>query len=196
MAYITPRGYLLNLPEYILTAFPPPSRLHASRKTRVKLRPPAIVRLVIVSPPLKKNVIKSRESYLKRTYFKRNSHPVLILPLPRIRIPINDITLSGVGPLTQVNSDALYRHYIYLNDGRVYLEVFNNNIGIQSVTIESGALVDDLAVEDITVSIPAGATRLIGPFNVYTFNNLYTDNKVYINPSISVDLKFRAYRLP
>lgn len=121
--------------------------------------------------------------------------------MPRVEIPVTEIARSGVrvDNVAQVTGDATNDHYIAENDGRVYLEIENENVGSQTVDIEAnpspGGTFDGLAIEPLTLTIPAGQTFLFGPFRPYTFQQ-DSDGMMHVNPSVSTDLKFRAFRLP
>jgi hypothetical protein len=43
--------------------------------------------------------------------------------------------------------------------------------------------------------VPAGSTTLHGPFSPNTFNQDTVDNEVWLDPSVSATISFRAYRL-
>lgn len=79
------------------------------------------------------------------------------------------------------------------NDGRIFMEVKNDDASSQTVTVPTPGDVDGLAIADLVVSLTAGQTKLIGPFAPGTFNQ--SDGLVYIDPS-DADLKFRVYRAP
>jgi hypothetical protein len=107
--------------------------------------------------------------------------------------------LSGgalqITPPAQVNGDATNGHYITGNDGLVVLEVVSSDAGAQTVSIEYGPGVQQLADIPAQVeSIPAGAIRWLGPFANGAFDQ--TENRdLYFTPSVSTTLKFRAYKM-
>lgn len=58
----------------------------------------------------------------------------------------------------------------FANTGREALLVRNGSGGSLNVTIATPGTVDGLALEERVVAVPAGATRLIGPFPPRIFN--------------------------
>lgn len=113
--------------------------------------------------------------------------------MPRVEITKTQIDRGGVAPAAEQNSDATNNHFL-VDDGRTVLLVRNNNAGVQTLTIEIPGEVDSgINNADREISIPAGASRYVGPFN-----NRYWQpgtNQVYINPSVTTDLKFSAYTI-
>lgn len=97
-------------------------------------------------------------------------------------------------PPTQTDGDATNDHYFTSNDGLVFLEVVSSDGGPQTVEIEYApnyaSLVD---IAPTSESVPAGGTRLLGPFSPTAFNQ-NSDGDVYFAPSVSTTLKFRAYK--
>jgi len=57
------------------------------------------------------------------------------------------------------------------NGGRVFLQVKNGDTAQKTVTINSQKPCDQGFDHDITVNIPAGEERMIGPFDPSRFNN-------------------------
>lgn len=114
--------------------------------------------------------------------------------MARAALTVTKITRAGVAPPAQQNSDATNDHYIPGNDGTIFLEVTNVNAGEQDVTIITPGTVDGNAIADLVVPVPgSSAVRLIGPFPPAIYNQ--ADGSVYVDPEISTDLKFRAYRV-
>ena len=89
--------------------------------------------------------------------------------MARGQIPVTDIVRAGVTPAAQTDADATNDHYFINADG--------------------------LTVSALTITIPAGVTRVCGPFRVATFKQ-NASYHLYLDPSVSTTLKFRAYRLP
>lgn len=57
----------------------------------------------------------------------------------------------------------------FVNDGAVALVVKNGSAGALSVVVNSSQPCDQGFDHDVTVSVPAGEERTIGPFNTYRF---------------------------
>lgn len=98
-------------------------------------------------------------------------------------------------PPTQTNGDATNGHYFTGNDGLTFLEVVSSDAGAQTVTIKYSPFYAPVAtVADQSESIPAGATRILGPFANGAFDQ-NSAKDVYFAPSVATNLKFRAYRV-
>lgn len=112
--------------------------------------------------------------------------------MARVAIPVTSIDRDGVAPPAQTDADAS-NNMQFTNDGETFLEIVSSDAGAQSVEFLIATEVDELAVTPRTVAIPAGETRMVGPFTaVYD----QTGTKlVYVNPSVSTTLKFRAYSI-
>ena len=117
--------------------------------------------------------------------------------MARVVIPVTNIDRDGVAAPSQVTADATNDHYFAGNDNRVFLEIVSTDGGAQTVEIVANPSLtaDGLTVGNLSIPVAAGATVLAGPFRVGTFKQ-DINNTVYVNPSVSTTLKFRAYRLP
>ena len=117
--------------------------------------------------------------------------------MARGQIPVTDIVRAGVAPAAQTDADATNDHYFINADGRVFLEIVSSDGSQQTVAIQPapGLTADGLTVSALTITIPAGVTRVCGPFRVATFKQ-NASYHLYLDPSVSTTLKFRAYRLP
>jgi len=56
-----------------------------------------------------------------------------------------------------------------IDTGRVFLRVDNGGGAAITVTVQTPVQVDGLDLADLTVSVPASGTRLIGPLSASTF---------------------------
>lgn len=119
--------------------------------------------------------------------------------MARVNIPITDLSIGGVAPPAATTADATNDHELATNDGSVWLEIVSTDGASQNVTIRSQVEpIDGLTLPDRVISVPAGATRLVGRIKPST-HNVKTGadtGKVYIDPAVSATLTFRAYRLP
>lgn len=114
--------------------------------------------------------------------------------LPSTSIPITDLSITGVAPPTAVNADAV-KNVLDFNDGRVILEIISTSGTSQTVTVETHITVQGYPVNDAVITVPAGATRFVGPFPPTIFNQ--PDGTVIVRSSVGgTTLKFRAYRIP
>jgi hypothetical protein len=115
--------------------------------------------------------------------------------MARVVIPVTALTRDGVAPPAQTNADSVNNMEIDGNDGRVFVEIVSTDAGAQTVSFEIPELVDGEAVAPKIVNVPAGATRLAGPFPTDTYN--HAGSKMFVDPSVSgATLKLRAYQLP
>jgi hypothetical protein len=101
----------------------------------------------------------------------------------------------GVAIPAQTNADATNKHYLGPNTGDVILEVVSSDASAQTVTIKAASA--DAAAGtggDRVEPIAAGATRILGPFEQTRHNQDHVNKQLYIDPSVSTNLKFRAYK--
>lgn len=54
--------------------------------------------------------------------------------------------------------------------GTHFALVTNNGVASRDITFQTGATVEGIDIEEVTYAIPAGATRIIGPFTPRVFN--------------------------
>jgi hypothetical protein len=115
--------------------------------------------------------------------------------MARSAIVVTPITRVGVAPGAQTVADSVNKHY-FVNADRVYLEVISTDVGAQTVGIEfaPSATVDGVTPPAKSIAVPAGVTRLVGPFPAVYYNQ--PASQVFIDPSVSTTLQFRAYQLP
>lgn len=101
----------------------------------------------------------------------------------------------ATAPPAQVDGDTTNGHYITANDGQTVVEVVSSDGSTRTVSIDYSpfyAPLTDVAAE--VVSIPAGATRQLGPFSASAFNQNGAGD-VHFTPSVATTLKFRAYKV-
>ena len=99
----------------------------------------------------------------------------------------------GVTDPGLTNGDATNDHYLTGNDGLVELEVVSTDVGAQTVTVHYAATAPVPGTPEV-VSVPAGATKVLGPFSPALFNQNAAGD-VYFDPSVSSTLDFRARRI-
>jgi hypothetical protein len=109
--------------------------------------------------------------------------------MPRVDIPVTQITRSGIAPATEVNGDPVNNHSI-VNDGTVWLEVRNSGSTVaRTVSARFDKTIDGQTTAAKTWSIPTSATRRIGPFPVRYYG---TTLQVDVD---NAELKLVAYKL-
>lgn len=85
--------------------------------------------------------------------------------MARVSLTAQQITRDGLVPaLTAPTVDG-----DVVDSGLVALMVTNNGAAAHTVTVQSPVTIDGLAVEELTVSVAAGSTVLVGPFPRRTF---------------------------
>lgn len=110
--------------------------------------------------------------------------------MPRVSVPVNALTTSGIAPAAEVNGDPVNNHAV-ANDGRTFVLVRNSNgaATARTLTIVVQGAVEGQGITPKTVSVPAAASRYLGPFNTTNFGSelqLNVDN---------AELKLSAYRI-
>jgi hypothetical protein len=90
--------------------------------------------------------------------------------MPRVNIPVTQLDQAGVAPPAQVTAGA----------------------AASAIFQTPGVLGGTLQIDDLTVTVPQSASRLVGPLRPDLFNQV--DGKVNIDVT-TADLRFRAYRL-
>lgn len=92
--------------------------------------------------------------------------------MSRVSIPVTTVSRSGATPPAQVDADQANGNQLDANDGRTIIEIVSSDAGAQTVAFElPSSLVDGQAVTPKTVTVPAGATRLVGPFPKGLYND-------------------------
>ena len=98
------------------------------------------------------------------------------------------VTRAGVAPATLTTGTADLA--LADNDGNVLVEVQNGSGGNLTVTFVTTSSVAGIALEDVTVVVPGGQTRWVGPLPPAIFNQ--ADDSVSVQ---AVGLNLRALRL-
>lgn len=117
--------------------------------------------------------------------------------MARVEIPVAVVARDGVAQPAVTNSDATNDHYVTGGaDGLTVIEIVSSDGGAQTVEVPPNPALtaDGLTVGNLSIAVAAGATVLAGPFRTNTFRQ-NTTNDLYLNPSVSGTLGFRAYRL-
>lgn len=117
--------------------------------------------------------------------------------MPRVQIPITVVDRDGVAQPSQVTADATNDHYLDADpNAEVILEIVSTDGGAQTVEIVANPdlSVDGLTVNNLSIAVAAGATVYSGALRARSFKQPQDSNRIYVNPSVSTNLKFRAYR--
>lgn len=111
--------------------------------------------------------------------------------MPRVAVPVTAISRAGATPAAETNGDPVNNHTV-ANDGRTILLVRNANgaATARTLTVHLTGAVDGQAIEPREYSIPAAASRYLGPWPVSQYG---TSMQVDVD---NADLKLSAYRIP
>jgi len=117
--------------------------------------------------------------------------------MARVEIPVTTIVRAGVAVPASVVANAALKHAVGGNDGTVWIEVVSTDAAPQTVVVQPSPSVeaDGLAVSPLTLAIGAGASMKFGPFKPSTFNQDAVDREIWLDPSVSTTLTFRAYKI-
>jgi hypothetical protein len=89
--------------------------------------------------------------------------------MPSTPLTVTPITRAGIAPtLAAANVDG---HTIPSNTGRIFLHINNASGAPVTVSAAIPKSVDGVAVPAKTLSVPAGAARLFGPFPRDDYND-------------------------
>lgn len=117
--------------------------------------------------------------------------------MPRVEIPVTSTVRAGVAQPALTNGDDTNDHYVTGGaDGLTLVEIVSTDAGEQTVEVvpNPSLTADGLTVQNEEIVVPAGGTVLAGPWRTTTFKQNVT-NDLYLNPSVSGTLDFRAYRV-
>jgi hypothetical protein len=119
--------------------------------------------------------------------------------MARTALTVNQIVRAGLADPTAEAGQA--DGHKVSNDGTVFLEFTNGVASARIVTVQTAATVGDLAVEDVSVTVPSSAQRFkAGPFDMALFNRPAGDTDAgyfYLDypAGQEADLTVRAYTL-
>ena len=122
--------------------------------------------------------------------------------MARVQLVPTEITVVGVEEPVEVDGDPTNDHY-FENDAQetVFLQVRNAGVTPHTLTLEIPGEVDTgIPKTDRVISIPAGETWYVGPFDGSIYNQeddpdtLAITTAVYVNPA-SADLKLILLQL-
>lgn len=107
--------------------------------------------------------------------------------MPRVVVPVTQTVRAGVKVADEVSGDAVNNHY-YNNSGKTLLLARNSNgsATARTVTVVTSSTVDEQAVADRAIVIPAGETWVLGPYDVVNYGA-----QVSVNVD-NAELKLRA----
>lgn len=112
--------------------------------------------------------------------------------MARVNLPVQPVVRTGLNPSLTAADDV--ENHVFDNDGRVFLYVVNGLVDVD-VTVVSGFTRLGLALADVTVTVPANHSRLIGPFPKDVFDQTGT-GKVHVNIDDDSNVTLAAISLP
>lgn len=104
-------------------------------------------------------------------------------------ITVQSITTAGLTPVAGVAAGATGD--TVPNNGRTYIEIEDTGTTAPTVTIASQVDCDQGHTHDITVAVPSGGIKKIGPFPMNRFNN--DDQQIEVTYSSETDVTIRAF---
>lgn len=113
--------------------------------------------------------------------------------MARTEVTVTQLSRAGVrGTGVAGTADGLKVR----NDGRTWLEITNAANASRVVTVLTGQQILQLDVADLSVTVPALETRMVGLLPPDTFNQAVEAGMVYIDlpEGDEADLTVRAYR--
>ena len=110
--------------------------------------------------------------------------------MPRNEITPTDLVAAGVFTNAVVGDTSGEK---FPNDGNTFILVTNDDAGSKNFTIQTPATQSGLAIAEQIVAVGAGATKLIGPFPVKTYNQ--SDGMVYVDYEDFLDSNITVYRM-
>ena len=110
--------------------------------------------------------------------------------MARAALTVQEISLTGLNP-SYVAAEGDGNSFTNLGD--VFIHVKNASGGSITVTVQTPATVQGVAVEEVPVSVPASGERMIGPFPPSVFNQ--SDATVYVDYSAVTSLTVAAVKL-
>lgn len=121
--------------------------------------------------------------------------------MARTQIPISLTSTAATAQPSQTTADATNNHYVAAADwisGDLLIEIVSTDGSSRTVTVVANPdlSVDGLTVSNRTLTIPAGTTQYFSGFRPRSHKQAVDANRLYLNPSVSTTLKFRAYRVP
>lgn len=90
-----------------------------------------------------------------------------------VNIPVKSAVPAGLSMGAMTAGDAT-NYNSYVNSGQTLVQVKNTGVSTRALTVVTSKTVSGLAVEDRVLSIPAGETWILGPYDVDTYGSVVT----------------------
>lgn len=119
--------------------------------------------------------------------------------MARTELAVQDCVVAGLNPtMTAAIADG----HAFVNLGEnIFLYVDNGGGSAVAVTIETPGTVDGNAIADLSVSVPAGESRFIGPFKRSVYNqddsagDTGLDKVVFVDTDIQTSVTYAAVKV-
>ena len=114
--------------------------------------------------------------------------------MARGTLAVQPIVNTGLEP-TYTAADAVDGHE-FENDGKTFLHVANGATAVE-VTVSANYSREGLTLPDLSVTVSASESRMIGPFDKIVFNQDGADKgKVFVDVDDASNVTLAAIRLP
>jgi hypothetical protein len=115
--------------------------------------------------------------------------------MARLPLTVQEVAVTGLSLAADAMGAANADGFSVLNDGdkRTFFMCKNGGGSPITLTIQTAATRDGLAVADRTIAVAAGARVLAGPFNPALYNR--SDGLIYVDFSGVSSVTFGAYKL-
>lgn len=115
--------------------------------------------------------------------------------MARIPIAVQDIPVAGLSLAGDAMAAANADGFSFMNDGdkRTFMMCKNSSGAPITLTIQTAATRDSLAVADRTISVAAGARVIRGGLNAALYNR--PDGTIYVDFSAVTSVTFGVYKL-
>ena len=111
--------------------------------------------------------------------------------MAKTALAVQTVSRAGItGSFTAANADG---HYIANTEANFFLHVKNGGGSSITVTIETAATVDGLAVADRAVTVANGSEKMIGPFPPNIYNQ--DDGSVWVTFSAVTSVTVAAFKV-
>jgi hypothetical protein len=91
--------------------------------------------------------------------------------MAEVEVAVQEAAASGIKPAEKGSLNSADTHLIDNSDGNTKLLIKNGGSETTKVTIVTNGTEAGLAIADREVEIPAGESRIIGPFDRAAYNN-------------------------
>lgn len=114
--------------------------------------------------------------------------------MARVALTVQDTSRTGLNSVSTAEAaDAVNGNYFANSSQNVVVLIKNGSGGALTVTFETITTYDSLNMPDLTVSIPNGEERIIGPFDNSKYGQ--TGNLVNVDYSTGTSVTILAFKL-